>query len=244
MLKVFKPNTLNKEIVSFNINSNEDKGIEPSETVKLLGVTLGSKLNFLDFVNKKIQSCNFHLRNLRSVQNSLPFNAKVTLVTNMIFANIDYCNALLICSPQYIILKLQRILNKAVRFIFNAKRSVHITPLLYKLHILPVMYRIKYKVSLLAYKIVNKIAPTYLIEKNELFKATGNYTLRPGHGRDPLMFKSTVDQCKNKTWNVYMILEWNALPLNLRSLDSLSTFKSKLKTHYFKLAFPDYPEQS
>jgi hypothetical protein len=240
MLKVFKPNSINQEAVSFNIKSNENVVIEPSETVKLLGVTLGSKLTFSDFVSKKIQNCNFQLRNLRAIGNSLPYNAKVILVTNMIFSNIDYCNAILICSPQYLILKLQRTVNRAVRFIFNAKRTDHITPLLFRLHILPVMFRIRYKVSLFAFKIVHKIAPQYLINKVQMFEATGNCTLRTGHGRDALMFKITVNQCKNKTWIVHMIQEWNALPFSLRSLVSLLVFKAKLKSHYFKLAFPDY----
>jgi len=30
---------------------------------------------------------------------------------------------------------------------------------------------------------------------------------------------------------------WNALPDELRALDSLETFMARLKTHYFKLAF-------
>ena len=73
-----------------------------------------------------------------------------------------------------------------------------------------------------------------------MFEPTGNCTLRSGHGRDVLMFKITVDQQKNKTWSVHMILEWNALPFSLRSLNRLSDFKTKLKTHYFQMAFPDY----
>ena len=146
----------------------------------------------------------------------------------------------LVCCPQYIISKLQRTVNKAVRFIFNARRMDHITPLLFELHILPVTYRVKFKVSLMAFKIVKKTAPLYLMEKVEMFEPTGNVTLRPGYGRDALMFNCNLEQCKNKTWIVHMILEWNALPLSIRSSETLVDFKTKLKSHYFKQAFPDY----
>ena len=35
-----------------------------------------------------------------------------------------------------------------------------------------------------------------------------------------------------------MIRNWNSLPYDIRSLTSLDTFKSKLKTFYFNAAFP------
>ena len=34
-------------------------------------------------------------------------------------------------------------------------------------------------------------------------------------------------------------LIWNELPFSIRSLTSLSEFKSQLKTHYFNIAFKD-----
>ena len=34
---------------------------------------------------------------------------------------------------------------------------------------------------------------------------------------------------------------WNALPLCIREIDNLQTFKCKLKCHYFELAFCDVP---
>ena len=165
VVKLFKPNAFTANIESFNLN-DENGLIQPSDTAKLLGVTLSQKLNFVEFVQKKIQICNLHLRNLRSVRNCIPHKAKVILVTNLIFSNIDYCNGLLLCSPGYLITKLQRTLNKAIRFVFNIKREEHITPYLFKLHILPLFYRIKFKMSLIAYKMSRNIAPAYLNEKN------------------------------------------------------------------------------
>ena len=145
--------------------------------------------------------------NLRAVEKSLPYDSKVILVTNLIFATLDFCNGLLICSPGYVILKLQRVLNKAVRFIFGIRRRDHITSYLYKLHILPVKYRIKFKVSLMAYKIVNKMAPKYLTEKVKLFTPTTNKNLRPCRGRDYMMFDCDLEQCKKQTWITKVILE-------------------------------------
>ena len=42
------------------------------------------------------------------------------------------------------------------------------------------------------------------------------------------------------SYSVYAPYLWNSLPENIRSIHSLSAFKSQLKTHMFKLAFNLY----
>ena len=41
----------------------------------------------------------------------------------------------------------------------------------------------------------------------------------------------------NRTIQYTMINNWNELPYNIRCLSSLDDFKTKLKTHYFSIAF-------
>jgi hypothetical protein len=151
-----------------------------------------------------------HLRNIRAIKKCIPRSTKILLVTNLIIANIDYCNALFICSPKYVTDLLQKVLNKAVRFIFDLKRTDHISPFLCQLHILPVLFRIKFKVCLIAFKIINGMAPGYLADKVNLFRQTSTAYHRLGCGRDWLMFEFDLYQQKNCTWISEMILEWNS----------------------------------
>ena len=67
--------------------------------------------------------------------------------------------------------------------------------------------------------------------------------LRPETGRDELMFK--IEKSKHSKETIFYRLkrEWNNLPKYLRKIDQIQTFKSKLKTHFFKQAFPDEHEQ-
>ena len=221
---------------SFCLTDGNNK-IKAVNKVKLLGVSLEESLNFSDFANRKIQACNFHLRNLRAVKQSIPTSIRIRLVTSLICSTIDYCNALLICSPKYVTDRLQKTLNKAVRFIFDVRKRDHISPYLFRLHILPVIYRVKFKVCVIAYKVVRGTAPPYLREKMEMFKPTYNKILRPGSGRDKWMFQSDVGVHKSSTYVSKMKIEWNELPLEIRRVEDYETFKSKLKTHYFKKAF-------
>ena len=42
---------------------------------------------------------------------------------------------------------------------------------------------------------------------------------------------------QRETLQYTMIKHWNELPYDIRCLPSLDNFKTKLKTHYFNLAF-------
>ena len=213
------------------------KIISAENSVKLLGVILEPRMKFFDFVTRKIQKCNFHLSNLRAIRKSIPQDVRIILVTNLICSTLDYCNALLLCSPKFLIAKLQKTLNDGIRFIFDLRRREHISPFLYKLHVLPVEYRIKFKVSLIAFKILNGTAPSYLIDKATTYKPTTNRPTRPGSGRDKFMFECTLSMMKRDTWMSKMMFEWNQLPIELRMCQSIELFKSKLKTYYFEQAF-------
>ena len=186
-----------------------------------------------------MRKCNYILRNISHLSDSLPFKSKLTLVTNLILSSLDFCNSILACATDNAIRPLALILNRAVRFIFKLKRREHITEYLFKLHFLPIRYRIKFKLSLMAFKINNGVSPLYLSEEFRLFEATTTVNLRVGVGRDNFMFELTTSQCRQNTIKTKLIIEWNNLPYHLRKDTSLPIFKTKLKTHYFKEAFPN-----
>ena len=64
------------------------------------------------------------------------------LVQAVIMARIDYCNGLLYNVPAAHLSKLQRLQNTAARLIAFTPKFDHISPVLFKLHWLPVEYRI------------------------------------------------------------------------------------------------------
>ena len=134
---------------------------------------------------------------------------------------------------------LQLILHRATRFIFNIKRRSHVTPYLRKLHILPVKFRIRFKVSLLCFKILNKLSPLYLQEQFTVFRSHTERDLRPETGRDEYMFETNLHDYKNNNILSKMKINWNKLPLSLRREKSIHPFKKNLKTFLFKEAYKD-----
>ena len=87
----------------------------------------------------------------------------------------------------------QKILNVAARLVLLAPRHHHSTPLLEKLHRLPISERIKYKVACMCVSAINGSGPAYLSEILHVY--TPSRTLRSSS--DTCMLK--IQQYKRKT---------------------------------------------
>ena len=108
------------------------------------------------------QTAYFELKRISSVRRFLTEDATKTPVTSYILSRLDYCNCLLVGTPNSVIQPLQKIQNFAARLVLLAPRNHHATPLLEKLHWLPISERIKYKVACMCFSAINGSGPAYL----------------------------------------------------------------------------------
>ncbi len=136
--------------------------IVPSSSCKSLGVMFDNHMCMDSQITNICRSTLFHIRNISSIRDLLPESAAAQLVHSLVTSRLDYCNSLLYGIPGYRIDQLQRVQNIAARVVKRCPRQDHITPVLKKLHWLPMDERILFKVLLLVYKCVNGLAPAYL----------------------------------------------------------------------------------
>ena len=99
---------------------------------------------------------------INHISRYLPTTTKERVINALITSRIDYCNSLLNNTSANNISRLQRMHNAAARLILCRPRTDRATPLLRKLHWLPVACRIQYKILLFSYKITHRHVPFYL----------------------------------------------------------------------------------
>ena len=208
---------------------------QPSKTARNLGVTFDQNFNFKSHISKICSSCYYHIRDLRRIRKHLNLEQAKTLATSLIMSRLDYCNSLLQGLPVTDIQKLQRVQNTLARVVMRRPRMTHSAPLRRALHWLPVSFRIQFKISFLTYRLLFFKQPSYL--SSLISKSIPSRSLRTNKG--PLL---SVPRVKTKTgsraFSSCAPALWNDLPLSVRSAESVSVFRKRLKTHLFGLAFP------
>ena len=104
----------------------------------------------------------------------------------------------------------------------------HITPVLIKLHWLPIKFRIQFKVLLLVYKVLNGLAPKYI--KELLMPHKPRRHLR-SEAKGLLDEPRTRLKFGDRAFSISAPRLWNALPQQLKDSTSCQAFKKCLKTH-------------
>jgi len=192
-------------------------------------------------INKICQSVYYHLHNIRQIRKYLTQNSAKLLVKAVIMARIDYCNGLLYNVPAAHLSKLQGLQNTAARLVTYTPKFDHISPVLFKLHWLPIKYRIQFKLGLLTYKAIHFKTPQY--SSNLLaIKENKRYSIRsPSNGLllgdKTSKFKATLG---DRSFGASTPKTWITLPKEIRDQIYVKTFKSMLKTHFFRIAYSKF----
>ena len=212
--------------------------IPVSSSARNLGFIFDSDMSFTDQINSLSKSCHFHIRDIRRIRHLLPLSAAPALANSLVSGKLDYCNSLYNGISQANLNKIQRIQNTLARVVTNTSKFEHITPILKKLHWLPIKQRIDYKLCLLTYKTLQIQQPTYLY--NSLSFPSHSLSTRSSDS-SVLSIPYVRTSLGKRAFSQFSVIAprlWNSLPPDTRNLLSLPTFCSKLKAHLFKLAFP------
>lgn len=216
-----------------------DEPITPSPFVKNLGVIVDSHLNMERQVNTACRNAYYYLRRISRIRKFLDAAACNQLVCALVIPHLDYGNSLFYGLPDYLLDKLQLVQNAAVRLVTQTKKREHITCKRKSLHWLPIRQRVMYKIAVLAYQCVNGIAPSYLcklVSPRSVNRRLRNYSEISRDLGVPVKLPGAYGS-RSFTYAAPQI--WNSLPIDLKMSPSIENFRAGLKTHLFKLAYPD-----
>ena len=150
-------------------------------------------------------------------------------------SKLENANSLLIGLRDNLIRKLQLIQNHVARIVTRSKKNDHVTPLLKRLHWLPIRSRIHYKVCLLTFKCLHGKAPAYLVEMLTPYEPAR--TLRSGNQGLLTVPQSRLETAGDRCLKVAAPRIWNTLPEGVINSQELEAFKQGLKTHLFSLTY-------
>ena len=206
-----------------------------SNSVRNLGVVFDPNLSFDEHIRSICRVSQYHIRDIRRIRHLVPPSVLICLANALVSSRLDYCNSILVGISKSNISKLQRIQNSLARAITKTPKFEHITPVLKSLHWLPIEQRISFKVGLLVYKALHHDQPFYL--RSKLAYQTHRYVTRSS---DTLILfvPETKTVLGRRAFSVAGPRFWNSLPPNVRKLDSVLSFRKKLKSYLFDIAFP------
>ena len=207
----------------------------PAKSARNLGVIFDKNFNFCSHISVICSSCIYHAWKLWRIRRHLDLDSAKLLANALVSSRLHYCNSFLSGIAETDLTKLQRVLNRLAHVVTKSPSFTGSVPLLRSLHWLPVKYRVHFKICLLTYKALHEEQPVYL--RSLIAISLPSRSLRSNRG-----ITLSVPRIKTNTgaraFRSCAPSLWNNLPLSVRSGTSVATFRRRLKTYLFNLAFP------
>ena len=203
--------------------------------VKNLGVIFNSTFKFHKQGNAVVKAGFFLLRTITKFK-TFPSPKELEKVIHAFTSSrLDSCNSLYTGIRHSSLSRLQLAQNAAARLLTGTRKRDHISPIQASLHWFPVRFRIDLKVLLFVFKALNEQAPSYISDL-----LTPYSTARSLRSSNLGLLAVPRPKLKSRGDRAFAVAAprlWNSLPLSVRSAPSIDSFKSRLKTHLYSLAF-------
>ncbi len=215
-------------ISSINIAGTD---VKLSPVIKTLGIRVDSNLTFDAHTQSLCKSCYYHIRALRHIRSSINLDTAKSIACAIVCSRLDYANSLLFGISNANINKIQRVQNTLARTVLCTwQHSMSSSDALKQLHWLPVNYRVQFKIASLTYKVLTTHQPAYLSTLLSHYVPTRS--LRSSNS-NTLTVPRITSSIGSRAFRHCAPTIWNTLPTDVRNAPTVSSFRSKLKTHLF-----------
>ena len=188
-----------------------------------LGVTFDNNSNFRQHISQTCCCCFYHIRDLSRFRRYMSFVVTEIIATTLVSSRLDYCNSLHHNIALNDILKLQRVHNCLAKVV---TRSPHFTPSL---------PQIIFKICTITYPALRSKQPAYL---HSLHNPARQPRQLQSSNSNLLFVPSVKTNVRTRAFSVAAPTLWNSLPVSVKYVGNITTFRCKPKTHLFKLSYP------
>jgi hypothetical protein len=201
--------------------------IREVQTHKHLGLIFNNTLSWNDHIDSLVTKASRCIGLLRRINRDVPRECLEILFKSMIRPILEYCDIIYDGSPDTHLKRLESTQRQAALTCTSAYKHTSHETLLEELSWAPLLIRRKHHRLNLMYKIQNGISPEYLTNLcPPLTRERTNYDLRTGMNITAPQQRTTTYQ---NSFFPHTINDWNNLPLNIREIPTLDSFKETIK---------------
>jgi hypothetical protein len=200
--------------------------INSKSTVRDLGVILDENLTFEQHISHVSSASFLHLKVISKVRKSLPMSQCMSLIHSLVISRILYCGSIYYKITAQQLLRLQRILNAAIRVGSGRLKTAHIGDLVLKYNWLPIEGLIFLRMSLFIFSVIRSGQPRYLSSEVHFCASLG---LRSTSDQS-LKVRRSSSELGTRAFAVYVSTIWNTIPADIRQSAVLNLFWSR--TYY------------
>ena len=207
----------------------EGMPLELVENAKYLGMTINSDISWDFHVQRLCQNMYYHLSLLRRLRRIFPNNLLLQVYKSYVQPRLDYGITLYGCSTQKNIDLIQRVQNHAARLITGNFDYINCRgiELVKSLNLYTIRDRRDYFLTILMFKSIHGIAPTYLSDRVVMNFDVNGYDTRTS---DMELYLPTLRKEAYRNSFMYMGGKlWNDLPEFVQNSANIESFKRNYK---------------
>ena len=174
----------------------------------------------MDAISRKVNRSLYRLKSFRSCTTEA---LRKQLANALGVSHLDYCSVVYLDVIDDLQTRLQKLQNSCVRYVCDVKKSEHITPHRKELDWIDVRTRRAYFMTIQVYKAFSMGQPSYLaafLDKNQ--------SRTSGRAPREISVPESRTDTELKSFRAQSAHLWNSLPQRIRTLPSLSKFKTAL----------------
>ena len=213
-------NRLEEMSLSFCIDENI---IKSQNSIKVLGVTLDENLNFGPHISNICKKAAMQINALKRIAKYLDERSRILIYKSFISSNFNYCPVSWIFCGKKNADKLEKLQERALRFVFLDTSSTYLELLRRGGFLSLSQYRLKY-LAIEVFKCVRGLNPVYL---NSMFsKKKTKYEFRD----QEILIQPKYDTTTYgfRSFRYYGSKLWNALPFDVKNTKDLDIFRNNI----------------
>jgi len=226
-------NFKNVDVSTIKIRMNETE-LKRVDCVKILGLSIDDKLNWLKHLDNVTKKCNLALSPLYPLRNILSYKTKKMIVNSMVLSKLYYAACLWFDSSSHVKHKINNILRRCARFVLGKAKYDSVShEFNNELEWLNCKYRFKFECTKLAFLFLHNMCPNNFKDFLNLDSINSTTTRAHTHYYNAI---------KTRSLREVMSVEWLKLPVDLRNVVSYNVFKTKLYVYLLNNQKMELPE--